>query len=437
MVLPAPHIPIRAPGFRKLKRPRSGVPKLRPLPSYDPILRSQEQQLEEEYLRWGRGTRPEFVVWRFLVFTKKQKEGVDFFFQCLTGGHRVLTADLRWVPVETLRSGDRLLSFIPGSVGGGRGRGRRHYWTEGRVLANEPRSAEVYSVTLSDGTTITTTAEHPWFSSVDGWRGRWDWRPTSELPLGLPLPRLLNTWEEETSWKAGWLAGFYDGEGSLIQTPQSAHEGRMNAVRIAQNLGPTFDRLQETLGGFGVPFSSYHYPEGYRKKIPNRQPYGQVYLSGGVNGLLSFLGRFRPPRLTEKLSVGLLGQVRRIDSPSVVSVEPAGIQEVWQLGVDCETYIAEGFGMHNSSRYGGRQVIGGIVVDFWLPSRFMMWRVQGERFHLLNPEDRMNDMVARIRLTGQGFTVIDLWVRDLDTRPDFVLKLAWEGREPESRLRDL
>lgn len=170
MVLPAPHIPIRSPGIRRLKR-RTTTPKLRPLPSYDPILRSQEQQLEEEFLRWSRGTRPEYTVWRFLVYTKKQIEGTDFYFQ--------------------------------------------------------------------------------------------------------------------------------------------------------------------------------------------------------------------------------------------------------------------------SSRFGGRQVLGGVVVDFWLPSKFMMWRVQGERFHLMDPQDRVRDMVARIRLEGEGFTVIDLWVRDLETRPEYVLELAWEGREPPSRMRDL
>lgn len=93
--------------------------------------------------------------------------------------------------------------------------------------------------------------------------------------------------------------------------------------------------------------------------------------------------------------------------------------------------------LFQSSRFGGRQVYGGIIVDFWFPDRHMMWRVQGERFHLLNPQDRANDMVARIRLVGMGATVVDLWVKDLEERPEYVLNLAWSGREPPSRTKDL
>ena len=93
--------------------------------------------------------------------------------------------------------------------------------------------------------------------------------------------------------------------------------------------------------------------------------------------------------------------------------------------------------LFQSSRFGGRQVYGGIIVDFWFPDKHMMWRVQGERFHLLDPQDRANDMVARIRLVGMGVTVVDLWVKDLEGRPGYVLNLAWTGREPPSRTKDL
>jgi very-short-patch-repair endonuclease len=79
---------------------------------------------------------------------------------------------------------------------------------------------------------------------------------------------------------------------------------------------------------------------------------------------------------------------------------------------------------------------GGIVIDFWFPARRMIWRVQGERFHLLDTQDRVKDEVSHIHLEQEGITVIDLWVRDLETRPDYVLSLAWEGQEPPSPLKE-
>lgn len=98
----------------------------------------------------------------------------------------------------------------------------------------------------------------------------------------------------------------------------------------------------------------------------------------------------------------------------------------------------EGVDFHfQSSRFGGRQVYGGIIIDFEFPFRRMVWRVQGERFHLLSPEDRVRDMVSRIRLVGMGVTVIDLWVKDLEERFTYVMDLAWGGREPPSRTKDL
>jgi len=82
-----------------------------------------------------------------------------------------------------------------------------------------------------------------------------------------------------------------------------------------------------------------------------------------------------------------------------------------------------------SSRWGGRMTFGGVVIDFYFPAVNMVWRVMGERFHLLDSADRMNDQVQKMALVGDGFTVVDLWVEDLETRPDYTLERAWVGQE--------
>ena len=105
---------------------------------------------------------------------------------------------------------------------------------------------------------------------------------------------------------------------------------------------------------------------------------------------------------------------------------------VWRFLTE-NKHLVEGVDFDfQSSRYGGRRLFGGIVIDFYIPFKQMVWRVQGEQFHMLQSADRIKDEISRVRLEQEGFKVIDLWVRDIETRPDYILNLAWEGKEPPS-----
>ena len=105
---------------------------------------------------------------------------------------------------------------------------------------------------------------------------------------------------------------------------------------------------------------------------------------------------------------------------------------VWKYLTD-RKHLREGVDfIFQSSRFGGRRVFGGVVIDFYIPARNMVWRVQGERFHMLLVADRMDDAVEKIQLEGYGYVVIDLWVNDLLQRPGYVLDLAWSGQEVQN-----
>ncbi len=84
-------------------------------------------------------------------------------------------------------------------------------------------------------------------------------------------------------------------------------------------------------------------------------------------------------------------------------------------------------------QFGGRTEFGGFVLDFFLISRRAGWRVLGRRFHLLQAEDRARDLIVEGLLESRGIEVINLYDDDLLIRPDFVLALAWEGREVTER----
>jgi len=83
---PAPFRAPRIPQAGRLRRitEREGL-ELRPLAGPEiPLPPDQDQTLQDKWQAWNAtigGSLPEFIVWDWLVNTKKQKEGLDFVYQ--------------------------------------------------------------------------------------------------------------------------------------------------------------------------------------------------------------------------------------------------------------------------------------------------------------------------------------------------------------------
>ena len=86
-----------------------------------------------------------------------------------------------------------------------------------------------------------------------------------------------------------------------------------------------------------------------------------------------------------------------------------------------------------SSIMGGRLQLGGVIADFlfsppnWVPS--MVWRVQGEYFHLASAEKQVQDLLQRVTLEDQGFQVVDILANDVLTNREEVLEAALGGQQ--------
>lgn len=93
--------------------------------------------------------------------------------------------------------------------------------------------------------------------------------------------------------------------------------------------------------------------------------------------------------------------------------------------------------LFQSSKFGGRRVFGGLVIDFYIFTKNLVWQPQGEFFHVLQPGDRAKQRLEEARLVGQGYTVVYLYFRDLQTRPDYVLDLAWNGEGVSNPFIDM
>lgn len=274
---------------------------------------------------------------------------------CVSPETRVLTDDLRWLPAEQLGVGQELLAFDENPrPDKGLGRTQRRYFDRGHVTSSGIERMESYEVRLADGTRLRCSAEHPWLvrdvmrdsptrrQTLTRWMRARDMATTLKnhrRKWALMMPRLAPVTSPRTDYIGGFLAAAFDGEGCIRK-----QGGRGPGLGFAQNqnafLRQTFDYLNKADYTFGVYNS------------PQRTNLHHVNLRAGVAQTIRFLSEMRPPRLLEnwrKLDLrGASLYNTDQDEVEVVEVVPIGKQWMCTLSTSTQTYIAEGFGAHNT-----------------------------------------------------------------------------------------
>jgi hypothetical protein len=147
----------------------------------------------------------------------------------------------------------------------------------------------------------------------------------------------MDPYERDDSWEAGYLAGFFDGEGCV-----SGYR-----VDVAQVPGPTLDRVVKIAAekGYEINLQLKRPAQGNWQEVHN------MYVGGGYAGALRFLGHIRPERLLAKASTlweGRATKSRRSSPVTVQEVRPVGKHEVYAIGTTERTLLVEGLLSHNS-----------------------------------------------------------------------------------------
>lgn len=280
---------------------------------------------------------------------------------CLTPDHRVLTADLRYVPLGEMGVGDELVSFDE-TVDESPGRSRRY--KTGTVTAIRPDTAEVFAVTLANGKVFKVTADHRWLARVGGQASQregatYRWRTTDSMRTGTVVPMLLDEWDTDTSHEAGYLAGMLDGEGCYYV--RHTDPGYVAQLSISQKSGPVLDRTIAALETL-TP-SLINTAAGRDVKC--------VRVAGGTRNIAKVLGSIRTERLLAKFLPAHLGSVTTNENTTVLSIEPIGVQTIVRIEIDAGTMIVEGYPHHNcyihNEEYRGPQGVNewrGILVKY-------------------------------------------------------------------------
>jgi len=243
---------------------------------------------------------------------------------CVDPDTKVLGADLRYHRAGDLSVGDRLVGFEEENIGG---KGGRRFATTtiehtSRLIRPSIR------IEFDDGTVTTCSTDHRWLV-VSGSNLRW--KRARSIGLGDELLS-VGTWSTDESRDAGYLAGLFDGEGSVSRSSAT------RSVTMAQKPGAVLDRAIRLLRA-----------RGFEVGESTSRPVVNITINGGLPEKLRFLGSIRPERLLEKSASVYDGvSVKATRKVRVRAITALGDREVIAITTKHATFIADGLLSHNS-----------------------------------------------------------------------------------------
>jgi hypothetical protein len=254
--------------------------------------------------------------------------GIDWF-ECVVPGTRVLTSGLEWLPVEKLGPGDELVGFDKEP-------GWNCKWRRATVLSNELLIRPCVRIQTDRGE-VTVSETHRFV--LTNAKGRSKWVLAQDVKEGDPLQFFGEPWEVDRSWEAGWLAGFYDGEGSLAAYKENRRN--IHLLTCCQLPGPTAEFALKLLSAKGFDY-------GLKK---NAQTGVLRWYLRGPQAKMRFLGSIRPERLlrvSERAWLNHSTHPSRARPAIVQAVSLVGREEVHAVGTSTGTLVTDGFLSHNS-----------------------------------------------------------------------------------------
>jgi len=253
-------------------------------------------------------------------------------YNCLVPTTKVLTSDLQYVEIGSVKVGDTLVGFDEEPTTKGAHRKIR----KTTVTKAERILRPTYNIALSDGTVVGSSDGHLWLVSTAG--RRTVWKRTDELLTTDRIFKILDTWESAEDYRTGYLAAAFDGEG---------HFSRQAMLGFSQRDNVMLSKVRKYLTELGFKYWERH-DTGTNGDVT------VLHIAGGRASMSRFLGQIRPERLLKKVNLDEFGSIGRHDfvgqdfeHPLVVSVEYVGEQEVVALETTTKTFIAEGLASHN------------------------------------------------------------------------------------------
>ncbi len=264
---------------------------------------------------------------------------------CLDPESRVLTSDLRWVPIGTLQVGDTLVGVdeeVPGS-------GQKRKLRKADVQAVWRTRKTARKLIFEDGSRVICSNDHKWMKQSGT---NFLWTTANNLKPGHRIAEFIKPWEEDNSFDAGYLAGIFDGEGWISKGSDNGPDGPTYygiSVAFSQKPGDVADRVLKILDN-----------KGFNYGVHTTQRNATQWSMTGKDAI-RFMGQYRPVRFMpwiEKMwegkswGRGKRGTARGETSyRRIASIEELPEQDLVDITTSTRTFIAEGLVSHNCIGY--------------------------------------------------------------------------------------
>lgn len=279
---------------------------------------------------------------------------------CTRGDQRVLMADWTHKPIADIRIGDEVVGWEK--------RDGKRYLRKAKVINRGVHFDQpVYRYMMEHGRSVVCTADHKW------WRGPHGGGP-EYAPLGLAphvrkdrvhrgkkfnghlvaLRELLVPAKRDEGRDAGWLAGFFDGEGTMaLNTGKNRASGRPCIVQTMAN-PELIDKVREVLTRLGFAWSEGWHAPSKVKAAASKPDHNQAHwkdrcvfgISGGWTERYRFMAQIAPTK-NARLSASLFAQLST-ERRALTTIESEGTADVHWLETETGNYVVEGFCSSNS-----------------------------------------------------------------------------------------
>jgi len=272
-------------------------------------------------------------------------------FACNPAEAPILMADLTMCPIGDIQVGDEIIGFDKRETVGEASHGR-HKLTRATVLEVHKRTAPVVQITLEHGDVIRCTPDHKWYTKDRGPNREMYLPATLRSRLARVCPANLPILTDpEDIRDAGWLSGFFDGEGSVSACMRGGYDPS-SIISFYQGAGrnlPLCEKLERLLTKFGF---EYTYSEDERKPNKDAPCYGyRSYRvkSDGVRVVQKFISIIQPTKWRDRLIDGVFRSNFIQQREKVLSIEPDGEDVVYALTTTTGNYIVWGLASSNSA----------------------------------------------------------------------------------------
>ncbi len=260
----------------------------------DPRWRERPEECEGE-LAWSERF-PERII------PSMKKDAGPFAWSCNPYEAPILMADLSMKPIGTVAVGDEIVGFKIGNEGK---TGKRARYRKATILGINKSLKPVVKITFDSGRTIRCTANHKW------WTGRNGDRPAyAPAVLGSKLRRVcppsIDPVSPENVRAAGWIAGFFDGEGTVSLNKRREHDSASALISFTQSADknlPLCDKLEANLKLLG-----FDYGVRQMRRNVRHAPTRSYWLKAGPTGRSSMLSLYQ--RFVHQIPIGLLYQLQ-------------------------------------------------------------------------------------------------------------------------------